>query len=214
MTDAMPAEQLDAAADGAFSGKLADPADTLTKRGGKGHVVYEGTAYDRMAWTRRCAERGYTLAAGEGALLLAALIEAEHNISALAAELATLTRERDALRENWSGLLIEQANLLRLREEAIQQRDEAVQRRREIDDEAFDYAEQVEELRAQRDDARRDAAEVRELLAIAFREGWNCGDWRDGHDNVTAREYDWTRSAVKAKADAARIATTPTEATP
>jgi hypothetical protein len=125
MTDAIPAEQLDAAADGAFSGKLADPADTLTKRGGKGHVVYEGTAYDRLAWTRRCAERGYTLAACEGALLLAALIEAEHNISALAAELATITRERDALRENWSGLLIEQANLLRLREEAIQQRDEA-----------------------------------------------------------------------------------------
>lgn len=125
MTDAIPAEQLDAAADGAFSGKLADPADTLTKRGGKGHVVYEGTAYDRLAWTRRCAERGYTLAAGEGALLLAALIEAEHNISALAAELATLTRERDALRNEWSGLLIEQANLLRLREEAIQQRDEA-----------------------------------------------------------------------------------------
>ena len=125
MTDAIPAEQLDAAADGAFSGKLADPADTLTKRGGKGHVVYEGTAYDRLAWTRRCAERGYTLAAGEGALLLAALIEAEHNISALAAELATLTRERDALRENWSGLLIEQWHLLRLREEAIQQRDDA-----------------------------------------------------------------------------------------
>jgi hypothetical protein len=104
MTDAIPAEQLDAAADGAFSGKLADPADTLTKRGGKGHVVYEGTAYDRLAWTRRCAERGYTLAAGEGALLLAELIEAEHNISALAAELAIITRERDEARRDAARL--------------------------------------------------------------------------------------------------------------
>lgn len=109
MSDAPPLEKLDAAADGAFSGKLADPADTLTKRGGKGHVVYEGTAYDRLAWTRRCAERGYTLAAGEGALLLAALIEAE--------------QERDALRDQWSGLLIEQARLMALRDDAVAERD-------------------------------------------------------------------------------------------
>lgn len=81
----MSDKQIDAAADGAFSGKLADPSDTLTKRGGKGHVVYEGQEYDRLAWTRRCAALGYTLAAGEGAILNAALIEVE--------------KERDALRK-------------------------------------------------------------------------------------------------------------------
>lgn len=80
----MSDKQIDAAADGAFSGKLADPSDTLTKRGGKGHVVYDGQEYDRLAWTRRCAALGYTLAAGEGAILNAALIEVE--------------KERDALR--------------------------------------------------------------------------------------------------------------------
>ena len=80
----MSDKHIDAAADGAFSGKLADPSDTLTKRGGKGHVVYEGQEYDRLAWTRRCAALGYTLAAGEGAILNAALIEVE--------------KERDALR--------------------------------------------------------------------------------------------------------------------
>ena len=88
MTDETP---LDAAADGAFSGKLADPADTLTKRGGKGIVVYEGQEYDRLAWTRRCAALGYTLAAGEGAILNAALVEVE--------------QERDALRKSVLDLL-------------------------------------------------------------------------------------------------------------
>lgn len=91
MSDAPPPEQLDAAADGAFSGKLADPADTLTKRGGKGHVVYEGQEYDRLAWTRRCAALGYTLAAGEGAILNAALIEVEKERDALREEVVRLT---------------------------------------------------------------------------------------------------------------------------
>jgi hypothetical protein len=87
MTDATLPAQLDAAADGAFSGKLADPADTLTKRGGKGIVVYEGQEYDRLAWTRRCAALGYTLAAGEGAILNAALVEVEKERDALRAKL-------------------------------------------------------------------------------------------------------------------------------
>lgn len=82
----MSDKQIDAAADGAFSGKLADPSDTLTKRGGKGIVVYEGQEYDRLAWTRRCAALGYTLAAGEGAILNAALTEVEKERDALLAE--------------------------------------------------------------------------------------------------------------------------------
>jgi flavin-binding protein dodecin len=58
-------------------------------------------------------------------------------------------------------------------------------------------------LTRERDEARRDAAATREMLATAFREGWNCGDWKENCDNVSAREYDWNHSAVKAKADAA-----------
>ena len=61
-------------------------------------------------------------------------------------------------------------------------------------------------LTRERDEARRDVAKMRELLAVAFREGWNCGDWKEDRDNVSAREYDWIHSAVKAKADAARTA--------
>jgi hypothetical protein len=64
---------LDAAADGQFTGKLADPADTLTKRGGKGHVYFEGVSYTRLAWIRRSARLGHTLAAGEGSVLDAEL---------------------------------------------------------------------------------------------------------------------------------------------
>jgi hypothetical protein len=66
-------EQLDAAADGAFSGKLADPADGLTKRGGTGDVVFDGVPYTKLAWIRRSARLGHTLAAGEGAVLEAEL---------------------------------------------------------------------------------------------------------------------------------------------
>lgn len=72
---------LDAAADGAFGGKIADPADTLTKRGGKGSITFEGVEYSRLDWIRRTAKMGGTLAAGEGALLEAALSEAEHAAS-------------------------------------------------------------------------------------------------------------------------------------
>ncbi len=56
-----------------FGGKLADPADVLTKRGGKGDVVFEGVAYTKLAWIRRSARLGHTLAAGEGAVLEAEL---------------------------------------------------------------------------------------------------------------------------------------------
>ena len=64
---------LDALADGQFQPKLADPADTLTKRGGKGYVIFEGATYTRLAWIRRSARLGHTLAAGEGAVLDAEL---------------------------------------------------------------------------------------------------------------------------------------------
>ena len=67
--------ELDAAADGQFTGKLADPADTLTKRGGKGAVVFEGVCYTRVEWVRRSARLGHTLAAGEGTLLEAEIVE-------------------------------------------------------------------------------------------------------------------------------------------
>jgi len=62
---------------------------------------------------------------------------------------------------------------------------------------------QRDAARRERDEARQDAAAMREMLATAFREGWNCGDWKEDRDNVSAREYDWMHSAVKAKADAA-----------
>ena len=66
-------ETLDALADGQFQPKLADPSDTLTKRGGKGHVYFQGVCYTRLAWIRRIAALGGTLAAGEGAVLDAEL---------------------------------------------------------------------------------------------------------------------------------------------
>jgi hypothetical protein len=62
---------------------------------------------------------------------------------------------------------------------------------------------EIDSLTRELDDARRDVAAMREMLATAFREGWNCGDWKEDRDNVSAREYDWNHSAVKAKADAA-----------
>lgn len=43
---------------------------TLTKRGGKGSVVFEGVTYSRMEWIMRSARLGHTLAAGEGQLLV------------------------------------------------------------------------------------------------------------------------------------------------
>lgn len=52
---------------------------------------------------------------------------AERN--ALGAIVATLTRERDALQDEWSGLLIEQARLMALRDEAVQKRDDAIAER-------------------------------------------------------------------------------------
>jgi predicted nucleic acid-binding Zn-ribbon protein len=73
---------------------------------------------------------------------------------------ATLTRERDVLRERldnhneaWVALNDAYATLTR-------ERDAAVKRRREIDDEAFDYAEQIETLKTQ-------LAAARELMAEA-----------------------------------------------
>ena len=69
----MTSGSLDGAADGAFSGTLSDPADTLTKRGGKGSVTFEGVEYTRLDWIRRLAQSGGSLAAGEGAILDGAL---------------------------------------------------------------------------------------------------------------------------------------------
>ena len=75
---------LDALADGQFQPKLGDPGDTLTKRGGKGAVVFEGREYSRLGWITRSAKLGHTLHAGEGALLVeelervTALVEAAY----------------------------------------------------------------------------------------------------------------------------------------
>ena len=62
-------DTLDALADGQFQPKLGDPGDTLTKRGGKGSVVFAGREYSRLAWITRSATLGHTLHAGEGQLL-------------------------------------------------------------------------------------------------------------------------------------------------
>jgi hypothetical protein len=85
-------KDLDAAADGAFSGKLADPADTLTKRGGKGVVRFEGREYTRLEWVRRTAAMGGTLAAGEGALLEAELACYERALRLAASDIQTQCR--------------------------------------------------------------------------------------------------------------------------
>ena len=66
----MSSGSLDALADGQFQPKLGDPGDTLTKRGGKGAVVFEGREYSRLEWITRSAKLGHTLHAGEGALLV------------------------------------------------------------------------------------------------------------------------------------------------
>ena len=50
------------------------------------------------------------------------------------------------------------ADILQAWDTLTRERDEAVKRRREIDDEAFDYAEQIETLRTQLAAARKDAA--------------------------------------------------------
>jgi hypothetical protein len=84
--------------------------------------------------------------------------------------------------------------------EAItRERDEAVDR-------GLELQAQLMTMLVQRDEARRDVAAMREMLATAFREGWNCGGWKEDRDNVPSREYDWMHSAVKAKADAALTA--------
>lgn len=78
-------DTLDALADGQFQPKLGDPGDTLTKRGGKGSVVFAGREYSRLAWITRSATLGHTLHAGEGQLLveeierLRALVEAAYD---------------------------------------------------------------------------------------------------------------------------------------
>ena len=71
---------------------IGDPSDkvagldqfqpTLTKRGGKGSVVFEGVTYSRMAWIRRSARLGHTLAAGEGQLLEAEVTRLEGLVEA------------------------------------------------------------------------------------------------------------------------------------
>jgi hypothetical protein len=82
---------------------LGDPSDkvagldqfqpTLTKRGGKGSVVFEGATFSRMDWIMRSARLGHTLAAGEGQLL------AEH-IDALTRECDDTRRDADTLAES------------------------------------------------------------------------------------------------------------------
>ncbi len=56
----------------------------------------------------------------------------------------------------------------------------------------------------ERDEARRDRDDARQLAGDAFREGWDCGDWQDGRDNVSARLYDWNHSLAKRALDAAQ----------
>ena len=66
---------------------LGDPSDkvagldqfqpTLTKRGGKGAVTFEGVEYSRFEWVMRSARLGQTLHAGEGQLLVERIDELE-----------------------------------------------------------------------------------------------------------------------------------------
>jgi hypothetical protein len=56
----------------------------------------------------------------------------------------------------------------------------------------------------ERDEARRDRDDAKQLAGDAFREGWDCGDWQDGRDNVSARLYDWNHSLAKRALDAAQ----------
>ena len=74
---------LDALADGQFQPKLGDPGDTLTKRGGKGSVVFEGREYTRFEWIRRSATLGHTLHAGEGQLLVEEIERLEAAMAAM-----------------------------------------------------------------------------------------------------------------------------------
>jgi hypothetical protein len=94
------------------------------------------------------------------------------------------------LLEAYAGELLDHIDTL------TRERDEAVDRGLELQT-------QLMTMLVQRDSARRDVAAMREMLATAFREGWNCGGWKEDRDNVPSREYDWMHSAVKAKADAA-----------
>lgn len=67
--------------------KIGDPSDkvagldqfqpTLTKRGGKGAVTFEGVTYSRYEWVLRSAKLGHTLHAGEGALLAERIADLE-----------------------------------------------------------------------------------------------------------------------------------------
>ena len=49
-----------------------------------------------------------------------------HPKDAMIFEIHALRAERDALRDQWSDLLIEQARLMAMRDEAVQQRDDAI----------------------------------------------------------------------------------------
>ena len=64
----------------------------------------------------------------------------------------------------------------------LTQRAEAAEaRRREIDDEAFGYAEQIEVLRAERDGLRTEVQRLRTLVERAFQEGQD-GRILDSHE--------------------------------
>jgi hypothetical protein len=91
------------------------------------------------------------------------------------------------------------ADILQAWDTLARERDEAVDR-------GLELQAQLMTMLVQRDEARRDVSAMREMLATAFREGWNCGDWKEDCNNVPSREYDWMHSAVKAKADAALTA--------
>lgn len=52
-----------------------------------------------------------------------------HPKDAMIFEIHALRAERDALRDQWSDLLIEQARLMAMRDEAVQQRDDAITER-------------------------------------------------------------------------------------
>ena len=166
--------------------KPGDPADravdakadgafggAVSHRAGYGGIEFEGRTYTKLQWVERTARTGGTLAAGEGRMLLA-------EIDRLRGDL-----QKQADWADWAKGEIDRQRV----------------RCRQIDDEAYDYAEQIEQLKA----AAKDSARAERILA-ALREPsedvsnavWSTWGLWDAQNHFAATLHALVRAAVAA----------------
>lgn len=168
-----PSDKLDAQADGNFGGKH----NTNRRAGYSKTVTINGEEITELEWLIRRAKKDHTLASGEGRKLVE---HYEERLAALEAERDSQAHKASVFLRDW--LRCAEANTAyskerdqwRVRVETAElERDTEKQRRKEIDDEAFVYAEQVEVMRRRAHRAERILANLRdpsEAVKIAVQE--------------------------------------------